>query len=158
MSINNYAFVFVYIKNYKGEKLYSILRRNMERRRGHTKTTLAFRIKFVWLWIAGMSVRDIAKATGTSSTTVYRWLRRWQNNGIICKRRSRHKSRILPRGDTGALPPAGVPFRNVDLPLYCYPNIYSIPFGILQYNIPYTSPSPFQCLKQLQLTYSLQHM
>lgn len=36
------------------------------------------RALIVWLWLAGCRVRDISIRTGTSVSTVYRWLKRWQ--------------------------------------------------------------------------------
>ncbi|XP_045102571.1 uncharacterized protein LOC123498994 [Portunus trituberculatus] len=41
------------------------------------------RAEFVWLWASGMPVRDIAVRSGTSVTTVYRWIRRWQREGHV---------------------------------------------------------------------------
>ncbi|MPC93235.1 hypothetical protein E2C01_088358 [Portunus trituberculatus] len=41
------------------------------------------RAGFVWLWASGMPVRDIAVRSGTSVTTVYRWIRRWQREGHV---------------------------------------------------------------------------
>lgn len=36
----------------------------------------AVRARIMWLWLAGCSARDISIRTGTSVSTVYRWLRR----------------------------------------------------------------------------------
>ncbi|MPC50445.1 putative glutamate receptor [Portunus trituberculatus] len=36
----------------------------------------AVRARMVWFWLAGYSARDISVTTGTSVSTVYRWLRR----------------------------------------------------------------------------------
>lgn len=49
-------------------------------------TNLYERRRFVWLWLAGMSVRTIARVTGSSMTTVWRWVNRWRNEGNICSR------------------------------------------------------------------------
>lgn len=46
-------------------------------------TGLRERAEFVWLWVEGWSVRAIAQHTGTSVTTVYRWIRRWQKEGNV---------------------------------------------------------------------------
>ena len=37
----------------------------------------------VWLWIHGSSVRNISKRFGASPSTVYRWIRRWQDDGLL---------------------------------------------------------------------------
>ena len=37
----------------------------------------------MWLWIHGSSVRNISKRFGASPSTVYRWIRRWQDNGLL---------------------------------------------------------------------------
>lgn len=41
------------------------------------------RAMFVWMWVSGVAVRDIAIRNGTSATTVYRWIRRWQREGNV---------------------------------------------------------------------------
>lgn len=52
------------------------------------------RASFVWMWVSGMSLRAIARQTGASVTTVYRWIRRWQREGHVftrtrgCKQRA----------------------------------------------------------------------
>lgn len=46
-------------------------------------TTLAERNRFVWLWRNGLSSGAIAQKTGTSITTVCRWLRRWRLEGHV---------------------------------------------------------------------------
>lgn len=49
----------------------------MRCRRTFKKTRMDDRTRFIWLWLCGMSLRAIAKCTGTSATTVRRWVRRW---------------------------------------------------------------------------------
>lgn len=44
------------------------------------------RASFVWMWVSGMSLRAIARCTGASVTTVYRWIRRWQSEGHVFTR------------------------------------------------------------------------
>lgn len=44
------------------------------------------RASFVWMWVSGMSLRAIARRTGASVTTVYRWIRRWQREGHVFTR------------------------------------------------------------------------
>ncbi|ROT79300.1 Variant Ionotropic Glutamate Receptor [Penaeus vannamei] len=41
------------------------------------------RYAIVRLWQSGLSARLIADETGTSTTTVYRWVRRWQEDGNV---------------------------------------------------------------------------
>lgn len=52
-------------------------------RRVFQPTALGDRAKFIWLWVKGNSARSIAKETGASVTTVYRWIRRWRHGGVI---------------------------------------------------------------------------
>lgn len=49
-------------------------------------TTLADRTRFVWLWRSGLSARTIAQESGTSVTTVCRWIKRWRREGTVAKR------------------------------------------------------------------------
>ncbi|KAK3878422.1 hypothetical protein Pcinc_017006 [Petrolisthes cinctipes] len=49
-------------------------------------TGLEERAEIVWLWVEGWSVKAIAQHTGTSITTVYRWIRRWQKEGNVSDR------------------------------------------------------------------------
>ena len=44
------------------------------------------RAGFVWLWAYGVPIRNIAVRSGTSITTVYRWIRRWQREGHVNSR------------------------------------------------------------------------
>ncbi|KAK8377937.1 hypothetical protein O3P69_014103 [Scylla paramamosain] len=53
------------------------------------------RAGFVWLWASGMPVRDIAVRSGTSVTTVYRWIRRWQREGHV-NSKTRNCRLVLP--------------------------------------------------------------
>ncbi|KAG7156452.1 putative helix-turn-helix HTH_28 domain containing protein 2, partial [Homarus americanus] len=41
------------------------------------------RANFVRLWLSGMSIRVIARASHTSVSTVYRWIRRWLQDGNV---------------------------------------------------------------------------
>ncbi|KAK3886355.1 hypothetical protein Pcinc_004591 [Petrolisthes cinctipes] len=61
-------------------------------------TGLRERAKIVLLWVEGWSVRAIAQHTGTSVTTVYRWIRRWQKEGNV---KTRSKSG-RPRSSFGS--------------------------------------------------------
>lgn len=57
-----------------------ILDRTMHRRKA---TNLDDRAVFVWKWVCGRSVRTIAYETGSSMTTVSRWIRRWKREGNV---------------------------------------------------------------------------
>lgn len=48
--------------------------------------TISTRKKMVWMWYYGFPVRSIAQVTGASTTTVYRWIRRWQEEGHVTTR------------------------------------------------------------------------
>ncbi|XP_045102567.1 uncharacterized protein LOC123498989 [Portunus trituberculatus] len=54
--------------------------------RNFRPTDLGERARLVWLWMAGRSVHNISVITGTSVTTVYRWIRRWQREGHVNSR------------------------------------------------------------------------
>lgn len=54
------------------------------RRQSLNKLMLSvFRARMVWLWMTGMSAREISCFTGASVSTVYRWVRRWQAGGSV---------------------------------------------------------------------------
>lgn len=55
----------------------------MGQRNSFRPTGLRERAWIVWLWVEGWSVRVIAQHTGTSVTTVYRWIRRWEREGNV---------------------------------------------------------------------------
>lgn len=57
----------------------------------------AFRTRMIWLWLAGLSAREIACYTGASVSTVYRWVRRWQSGGSLEAKHSkgRQPERVL---------------------------------------------------------------
>lgn len=60
-----------------------VFHRLMKLRRPFQPTSLVVRTLFVMMWVGGMSIRAIARATGTSATTVNRWIKRWQQEGTI---------------------------------------------------------------------------
>lgn len=64
----------------------------MELRRRTRPTSSWERARFVIMWTGGMSLRAIARHTGSSVTTVYRWIRRWQHEGHISTRNRIHSS------------------------------------------------------------------
>lgn len=64
----------------------------MELRRRARPTSSWERARFVSMWISGMSLRAIARQTGSSVTTVYRWIQRWQNEGHINTRNRIYRS------------------------------------------------------------------
>ena len=57
----------------------------------------AFRKRLIWLWLAGLSAREISCYTGASVSTVYRWVRRWQTGGSLESKHSkgRQPERVL---------------------------------------------------------------
>lgn len=57
---------------------------NMARR---DVTQVSERLRFVWLWVGGKSLRAIARETGVGATTVSRWIRRWLHEGPVHLRR-----------------------------------------------------------------------
>ncbi|KAG7162339.1 putative Glutamate receptor-like 78, partial [Homarus americanus] len=56
---------------------------DMQKRCVPKTTELADRTRFVRMWMDGESARTIAEKSGTSVTTVYRWIRRWQQKGNV---------------------------------------------------------------------------
>lgn len=58
----------------------------MERQRPGRPTALEERARFVVMWVGGMSARAIAQATGASTTTVSKWIRRWKRDGNVSTR------------------------------------------------------------------------
>ena len=65
--------------------------------RNFRPTGLEERAHLVWLWVAGRSVHTIALLTGTSVTTVYRWIRRWQREGHVNSRPRSGRPRLGTR-------------------------------------------------------------
>ena len=55
------------------------------------------RAGFVWLWAYGVPIRNIAVLSGTSITTVYRWIRRWQEEGHVNSRPKSGRMRLGTR-------------------------------------------------------------
>ena len=72
------------------------------------------RAGFVWLWASGMPVRDIAVRSGTSVTTVYRWIRRWQREGHVNTR---------PRNSRLLLAATLHPHKQLSLPGHALPSL-----------------------------------
>ncbi|MPC18113.1 Glutamate receptor [Portunus trituberculatus] len=54
-----------------------------EQRRPFQPTELADRARFVSMWVNGKSTRAIARETGTSASTVSRWIKRWKKEGNV---------------------------------------------------------------------------
>lgn len=68
------------------------------------QTDLSERARFVWLWMEGKPIKDIAKDAGTSTTTVYRWIRRWKCEGVVeSKPRSGRPRVTSPEEDAAIL-------------------------------------------------------
>ncbi|KAG7157648.1 putative Glutamate receptor-like 80 [Homarus americanus] len=63
----------------------------MERRRTTKPTALAERAGFVKMWREGMSLHAIARETGVSVTTVFRWIHRWLKEGNVNTRPRGHR-------------------------------------------------------------------
>ncbi|KAK8384715.1 hypothetical protein O3P69_014351 [Scylla paramamosain] len=60
------------------------------------------------MWLGGKSARTISSETGTSICTVYRWIRRWREEGNVDSRPYRGKRRCykvtsLPSGSEPSL-------------------------------------------------------
>ena len=62
----------------------------MDRWLTNSPVVVAERAKIVRLWLQGATARDISQETGASLSTVYRWVRRWQQEGTV-KARTFHK-------------------------------------------------------------------
>lgn len=50
------------------------------------RLTMNGRTTIIRLWLQGLCVRDISYLTRASMTTVYRWVKRWQDNGTVMTR------------------------------------------------------------------------
>lgn len=66
-------------------------------------TDLLDRAKFICLWMEGKPVKDIAKDLGTSTTTVYRWIRRWKSEGVVDSRPRSGRPRVTSREEDFAI-------------------------------------------------------
>lgn len=75
----------------------------MERLQKFKPTTLADRTRFVWLWRSGLSARNIAQESGTSVTTVCRWIRRWRREGNVATRPRSGRPRKTEKQRTDSL-------------------------------------------------------
>lgn len=64
----------------------------MERR--YKATGITDRATIVCMWASGRSVREVARETGSSVTTVYRWIRRWRQEGSLRTRRRCGRPRL----------------------------------------------------------------
>ncbi|KAK4325080.1 hypothetical protein Pmani_004236 [Petrolisthes manimaculis] len=63
-------------------------------RKGTNIASVLFkRARIVQLWQKGMAVRNISRKTGASVTTVYRWIRRWKEEGTLKTKRYRRRPR-----------------------------------------------------------------
>ncbi|XP_053643873.2 glutamate receptor 4-like [Cherax quadricarinatus] len=69
-------------------------KKSMVQRRAFKPTGVDDRMRFVMMWVEGMSARDIALQTGSSVSTVYRWIRRWQRDGNVYGSRRRMYLRV----------------------------------------------------------------
>ncbi|KAK3886252.1 hypothetical protein Pcinc_009585 [Petrolisthes cinctipes] len=55
----------------------------MDRGITNAPAVIAERAKIVWLSLKGASARTVSQQTGASLSTVYRWIRRWQEEGSV---------------------------------------------------------------------------
>lgn len=64
----------------------------MDQRATRYIASVASRRWIVWLWLRGASAMAISQQTGVSLSTVYRWVRRWHEEGSVEARpyRRRH--------------------------------------------------------------------
>ena len=58
-------------------------------------SAIARRIAIVQMWQKGIPIRNISNRTGSSVTTVYRWVRRWQEQGTVEAKPYRRKPRAM---------------------------------------------------------------
>lgn len=68
----------------------------MDRWVTNSPTVVAERAKIVRLWLQGATARAISQETGASLSTVYRWVRRWQQEGTVRARAFHKKPRKNP--------------------------------------------------------------
>ncbi|KAG7177467.1 putative variant ionotropic glutamate receptor-like 21 [Homarus americanus] len=100
----------------------------MEKHITRQRLYLKARIKIVWMWLGGMSVRDISDESGASVSTVYRWIRRWQKEGTVSTRTNYKRSLIMSwKEDTTVVtaaqprPRGAVDNESRGLSFYCNP-------------------------------------
>ncbi|KAK3893555.1 hypothetical protein Pcinc_002620 [Petrolisthes cinctipes] len=63
-------------------------------RKGTNIASVLFkRARIVQLWQKGVAVRNISRKTGASVTTVYRWIRRWKEEGTLKTKSYRRRPR-----------------------------------------------------------------
>nr|XP_053652035.1 uncharacterized protein LOC128702051 [Cherax quadricarinatus] len=55
----------------------------MDKRRTIGSTDVNDRATFIWMWENGSNARAIARDTGSSVTTVRRWINRWKKEGNV---------------------------------------------------------------------------
>ncbi|KAK4317317.1 hypothetical protein Pmani_011581 [Petrolisthes manimaculis] len=65
----------------------------------NSPAVVAERARIVWLWLRGESARTVSQQTGASLSTVYRWIRRWQEEGTVRTRpfhKLKHSKKMTP--------------------------------------------------------------
>lgn len=62
----------------------------------NSPAVLAERTWIVWMWLEGSSARSISQQTGASLSTVYRWVRRWQDEGSVATRPYHRRLKKVP--------------------------------------------------------------
>lgn len=75
---------------------------------------ISSRTKIVFLWLQGMSARNISSAMNISVSTVYRWISRWYDEGSMLSRTSRRRQRTPRFENTKALVP--IRLQSIKLP------------------------------------------
>nr|XP_053643775.1 uncharacterized protein LOC128696520 [Cherax quadricarinatus] len=121
----------------------------MVQRRAFKPTDMDDRLKIVLLWMKGTTVRDIALKTGSSVSTVYRWIKRWQREGNIYG-----SGRRIPMSVPANLPP--LPNTVMDLTqafvICCSPNMCLNEFHRREDS--YWSPSFSHCVNLFKPDYN----
>lgn len=110
-------------------------------------TALSERALMVWQWERGWSPRVIAQQANTSLTTVYKWIRRWRQDGSVKNRPRTGRPRINPRqrvkvigGVNTHLLPA--PSTGVTYDLLSYWDHYPSYCHMRQHNLPPLTEHP----------------
>lgn len=89
------------------------------------------RVRIVWMWLDGMSVKETAHLTGASVSTVYRWIRRWREEGTVESKKyhgGRHSTSWKEMMSVTTM--NQTPKLNVYHPLLMYPNPKAVDHNI----------------------------
>ncbi|XP_066985186.1 uncharacterized protein [Macrobrachium rosenbergii] len=134
---------FVFVQQHKAREI-------MSKRRSNKPTAVDDRARIVWMWVGGKSAYSIAQETGTSMTTVYRWLRRWKHEGNVLTRPRSGRPRLSKQKTEEPSASEGphmcaIPKRPLDIAGTVQPPDY--PGGLENYWVKYapTSHVPQSC-------------